>query len=268
MAPRAALDHSLIRLLYIDSRYFGKDGIGKHGNGVVANHAVVVLSPEIPDGQVAVSLVVEHHVADKLRGNVGRDERVKRMRGAEGVPKAESAVISLSLRHLLDFKVGSHVATVNVAHRVGLHQNVVKTCVEDGFLFVGALNVNAAEFSLPSVVGGLNIFVEVPALGFRQHVFPCAFAIHRRDGNFYHQLPTIGWVETQCRPKCFAIHHIAITDIEATIHQQMLLEWLGKLGTEVHLTQFCPTRDYTIAFYGVVIDDADLALDNVVSATL
>ena len=54
----AALHHGLISLLHIDARNLCQDGVGKHGDGVVTNHTVVVLSPEVPDGQVAVGLVV------------------------------------------------------------------------------------------------------------------------------------------------------------------------------------------------------------------
>ena len=178
MTPRAALHHGFIGLFHIDSWNLSKDGIGEHRDGVVTNHAVVVLSPKVPDGQVTVGLVMQNHIPHKLRGDVGRDERVKRMRGAESVPKAESAVIRLSLRHLLDFEVGIHVAAIHVAHCVGLHQYVVKARVENGFLLVGALDVDTAQFALPNVVGGLHIVVKIPTLCLGEHVFACAFIIN------------------------------------------------------------------------------------------
>ena len=199
MAAGAALHHSLIGFLNIDTRNLGEDGIGEHGDGVVANHTVVVLSPEVPNGQIAVGLMVQHHVMDKLCSDIGRNKCVKWMSCTEGVPKAEGTMICLSLWHLFDFKVGSHIATIHIAHRIGLHQHVIKSCVEDGLLLIGTFNVNAAQLVLPSIMGGLDIFIKVPTLGFRQHVFPCAFVIDGRDGHFYHQFLAIGRVETQSR---------------------------------------------------------------------
>ena len=129
---------------------------------------------------------MQYHVADKLSSDVGRDERIKRMGSAECVPQAKSAMICLPFGHLLDFEVGGHVATIHVAHRVGLHQHVIETRIEDGLLLVGTFNVDTAQFVLPSVVGGLHIVVEMPALGFGLHVFSGTFIIYRRDGYFDH----------------------------------------------------------------------------------
>ena len=86
---------------------------------------------------------MEHHVAHKLGGHTGGKEGVERMCRTEGVPQAEGAVIHLPLGHLLDFVVGGHVAAVHIAHGIGLHEHMVEPGVENGFLFVGGLNVNA-----------------------------------------------------------------------------------------------------------------------------
>ena len=141
---------------------------------MVAYHAVVVLSPEVPDRQIAVGLAVRHHIADKLCCDVGGDERIKRMRGTKSVPQAKGAVISLSRRHLLDFKIGVHITAIHVAHRVGLHQHMVETCVEDGLLLVGAFDVDATELTLPGVVGGFDIAIKIPTLGLGVHIGSCA----------------------------------------------------------------------------------------------
>ena len=186
------------------------------------------------------------------------------MRGAESIPKTEGAMISLPFRHLLDFKVGGHIATIHIAHRVGLHQHVVKSCVENGLLFVGALNINAAEFALPNVVGGLDIFVEVPTFGLGLHIFPCPFVVNGRDGDFHRQFLTIGRVKAECRAKHAAVDHIAVTHIESAIHQQMLVERPRELGVEINLTQFCPSANDAISFNGVVVDETDLGLNDIV----
>ena len=167
---------------------------------------------------------MQHHISHKLRCDVGGDERIKRMRGTEGVPKAERAVINLSLRHLLDFKVGGHIAAIDIAHGVGLHQHMVETGIEDGLLLVGAFDVDAAEFTLPNVVSGFDIVVKIPALGFGQQVFPCAFVVDGRDGDFHDQFVAFFGVKTQGSAQSATIDDITIPDIQPTIHQQMLAE--------------------------------------------
>ena len=129
---------------------------------------------------------MQHHIEDKLCSYRRCDQGIKWMCGTEGIPKAEGAVVGLSLGHLLDLKVGVHVATIHITHGVRLHQHVIEASVEDGLLFIGTLNVDAAQLLLPSIVGGLNIVVEVPALGFGLHILASAFVIDRRDGNFHH----------------------------------------------------------------------------------
>ena len=96
------------------------------------------------------------------------------MGGTKSVPQAKSAVISLSRRHLLDFKVGVHITAIHVAHGVGLHQHMVEARIEDGLLLVGAFDVDAAELTLPGVVGGFDIAVKIPTLGLGVHVGSCA----------------------------------------------------------------------------------------------
>ena len=54
VAARAAFHHGTIGFLNVDVGQFGQYGVGEHGDGVVANHAVVLLAPEVPDGQIAV----------------------------------------------------------------------------------------------------------------------------------------------------------------------------------------------------------------------
>ena len=166
MAPSTAFHHGLIGLFNIDAWDFGEDGICQHRDGVVADHAVIVLSPEVPNGQIAVSLVVQHHIFHKLCGDVRSNQRIEWMSGAESVPKAKSAVVSLPGRHLFDFKVSIHVTAVHIAHGIGLHQNMVQARVENGLLLVSTLHVDTAEFTLPSLMGGLNIVVKIPAWGF------------------------------------------------------------------------------------------------------
>ena len=179
MASCTAFHHRLISLFHINARQIGQNGISEHWDGVVANHAVVLLSPEVPDRQITVGLMMKHHVAHKLGCHIGCNERIERMCSAEGIPQTEGTVIDLSLWHLLDFVVGGHVAAVRITHGIGLHEHMVESCVENGLLLVRTLNVNACQFFLPGIMCRLYIVAEVPAGGFRLHVEACAFAINR-----------------------------------------------------------------------------------------
>ena len=254
----------MISGFHVDARQLGQDGVGEHGDGVVADHAVVVLPPEVPDGQVAVGLMVQHHVPHKLRGDVGRDEGVEGVGGPEGIPETEGAVIHLSLGHLLDFEVGVHISSIHVAHRVGLHQHVIQTGIEDGLLLVGAFDVDTAEFFLPGIVGGLHIVVKTPTFCLGLHVLSCTFVIHRRNGHFDQQFVAVFRIKVQGSTEGATVHHIAVADIEPAIHQDMTGNWFGELGAEIHFSQFSPSANNAIAFDSVVIDETNLSLDDII----
>ena len=66
MAASAALYHRLICFFHVDARNFSQNRICQNRNGMVADHAVVVLSPEIPNRQIAVSFMMQNHIINKL----------------------------------------------------------------------------------------------------------------------------------------------------------------------------------------------------------
>ena len=210
--------------------------------------------------------MMQNHIPDKLRGDVRLHQSIQRMRGAEGVPQTESAVICLSLRHLLDLEIRVHITPVDVAHRVRLHQNVIKSGVENGLLVVGAFNVDASEFFLPNVVRVFHIFIKIPTLSLSEHILTCAFIIDRRNSDFHDKLPII-IIKTQSRAQCATVYHIAVADIQAAIHQDMFADWLRELGTEIDLAQLSPSADDTITFDSIVINNSYLSLDDVVITT-
>ena len=82
----AALHHCSVSGFLVYAGQVGQDGIREHRYGVVAYHAIVVLSPQVPDGQIAVGLLMEYHVTHKLCSDVGAEQCVKRMCGPEGIP--------------------------------------------------------------------------------------------------------------------------------------------------------------------------------------
>ena len=186
------------------------------------------------------------------------------MGSAEGIPQTEGAVVSLSLRHLLDFKVGGHIAAIHIAHRVGLYQQMVKSCVKDSFLLVGAFHIDATQLFLPHIMGGLHILFKLPAFGFCLHVFAGSVTINGRDGHFHRQLIAFFSFEAEGSTQRATVHHIAVADIQASVHQNMFSYRFREFGAEIDLTQFRPASNDTVTFYGVVIDNSDLCLNHIV----
>ena len=134
--------------------------------------------------------MVKNHIAYELSGHIRRNESIKWMCRAECIPKTEGTMIYLTFRHLLDLIVGGHVAAVYVTHSVRLHENMVESCVENGFLLVCTFNVNACQFLLPSIVRCLHIVVEIPVGGLCLHIETCTFAVNRRYCHLYSKFLT------------------------------------------------------------------------------
>ena len=267
MGAGTALEHSLISLLSIYARNLGQDGISQNGNGMVANHTVIVLTPQIPDGQIAVGLLMENHIADKLSSHIGAKQCVEGMSSTEGVPEAEGTVVSLALGHLLDLEVGVHITAVNVAHGIGLHQHVVKTGIEDSLLGICTLDIYTCQLLFPSVMGRLGIIIEVPALGLGLHILARTIIIDGRDCHLYHKVLCILVAELEGSTQGASVHHIALAYGTASVHQQTICEGLAELGTEVDLTQLGPTRQHTEALDCMVVNHTHLALDNLIGTT-
>ena len=265
MRAGATLVHCLISFLGIYAGDFGQNGISQHRDGMIANHAVVVLSPKIPDGQVAVGLVMENHITYKLSGHIGAEQCVQGMSGTESVPKTEGAVVRLTGRHLLNLEVGVHIPSVHIADGIGLHQHMIKTCIEDGLLGIRTFYIYACEFLLPGIVGSPRIVTEIPTLCLGLHILTGAVVIDSRDSDLNHQVLTVLTVELEGSTQGTAVHYIALANRASAVHHQAALDGLAELGTEINLAQLGPTGQHTEALDGMVVNHAHLTLDNLVS---
>ena len=266
MSASAALDHSLVGSLDVKSRQFRHDGIGHNGYGVIAYHTIIVLSPKVPNGQVTVGFVMKNHVSNKLYRNIGIKKGVERMGCTEGIPKAERAVIALTCRHLLDFEVGIHVSSIHITDGVGLHEDMIEACIEDSLLVVCALDVDSGEFLFPSIMSGFGVVVEVPRLRFCLHILASSIIINCRDGDFCQHIFLI-IRETEGSPQCATVYDITFAGITSAIHQDATLKGTREFDAEINLSQLCPTSQDTEAFDSLVIEDAYLTLDYLISAT-
>ena len=69
-------------------------GIDDDGDGVDADHAVILALPHSPHREVPVLLVKGNEGVDEPRHSLRHENRVERMRGAERVPQGERRVVS------------------------------------------------------------------------------------------------------------------------------------------------------------------------------
>ena len=89
-------------------------GIRKHRNGVVANHAPVVVAHVRPHGQQSVDALLAvfqhglHHIGVALR----LQHVEERMQGAVGVPKREHGIVGKALG-LVDIVVEAAVLAIS-----------------------------------------------------------------------------------------------------------------------------------------------------------
>ena len=152
----------LVRLGGVEPAEALQVGVHDRRHRVRADHALVVLAPERPDRQVARRLVVLHHRGDEPRHVLGREERVERMRGAEGVPQRERGVV-VAKRGCAHLVVRAAVASVDVRDVVRVDEEVVERGVEVRHLVGVALRPHAAEEVVPLRARLRAHAVEVPA---------------------------------------------------------------------------------------------------------
>ena len=117
-------------------------GFSHNGHAVVANHTVVVLAPQSPDGQISKCLVMQEHTAHKGIYHFGQHQGIEWMRGSVGVPGREGAVIGSTLC-LSQFALGVTVHAIHVGNVVGLDERMIITGIEVGLLLVCSLHLNA-----------------------------------------------------------------------------------------------------------------------------
>ena len=120
-----------------------------------ADHALVVPTPQGPDRKIPRATALLQHRVDEFRRLLGNEDRVERMRRAEGVPGG---------------KRGVEVLVAGIGNIVRLDEEVVEGGVEVALLVVAALDRHAGEHLRPLRVRGSCDAVEVPAGNLRGKV--------------------------------------------------------------------------------------------------
>ena len=115
-------------------------------------------------------------------------------------------------------------------------------------------------------MGGLCVIVEVEGLCLCLHVLACSVVIDSRDGDLRQYIFLI-IREAQGSPQCASVNDIAAACVASAVHQQTALKRTRELYPEIDLAEFCPTGHDTEALDGRIIDDAYLALDDLISAS-
>ena len=180
LAHRGAT-HSLVDALGVDSGQALEGCVDHDGYGVVAYHAVVFRPPQLPDGQIAIDVVLAQHALDHIAHSLGLEQCIKRVAGTEGVPEREGAVVGLALGQTRVGEVGAGVGAVDIGDGVGLDIGVVEAGVEDGLLVVGAVDAYVGELLLPGCHCLLLDSLETPSRVLGLHVLAGIVYAHGRE---------------------------------------------------------------------------------------
>ena len=240
------LHHSLPSLFRVDARSTFQHRVDHHGDGVVANHAVVVLPPEMPYREVAVSIVMTQHAVDKVGVAPGENQRIQGMGRPVGVPQREGSVLGLTLRQLPDRVDRGHVLAVDVRECVGLEHRVVQRRVEDFHLLRLTLHLDASQLLVPGFVGLGADGVEALPRGLDTQVLKGVFSGDRRQPHLHLHLARRS-VELQESLEVAAIDHRRACAHGASVGKHSLNDRLGEFHGEIHLAQFGPAGNHAIS---------------------
>ena len=141
-------------------------------------HAEDLLVTQLPARAPAAVLEIVEHRLDHIELHLGRDEGVKRMRGAEGVPSRKHAVVVVPVGRV-DLAIESAVLVVHIAGQLRVEHDVIQGRVKiDLLVACAAFGIDHRQAPVPIVERRLAHAVKVPAGQFLLHV---EFGIFRAD---------------------------------------------------------------------------------------
>ena len=199
--------HRFISFFYINSRNPFQDGIYNHRNRMVTNHAIIVLSPQLPDRQITVIFILTNHTLHKISHPFRLQQSVKRMRSTKSIPKRECSIMRLVTAYFTGCIVRSHVFTIHVRHGIRLNHCMVKGGIEYLLLQIGSFHVNLSQFLLPVGICCCHIPVEIPMGRFLFHVLTGVFHRDRRKGYFAIKRFTIQFAKAETAVEIGSINH-------------------------------------------------------------
>ena len=182
-----AVHHRLVGQLHVEPVHPFRQGVGDHGDRVVADHRVGLVGGELPHRQAAAVFVLTQERLDEIAGAGPVDQREQRVQRAKGVPQREDRVVGEPVGPV-DLEVTAAILAVDVHVDIRREHRVVERGVEDGAT-VGRAPVDAdlGEFLLPRRVGGGPDGIEIPSRQLGVHVLACALNAHRGDRDLHLQ---------------------------------------------------------------------------------
>ena len=240
--------HGFVRLGHVDTRQPLQDGIYHDGHGMVANHAIIVLPPQLPNRQIPVIVILAYHAVHKIRGAFRFQHRIKRMGGTESIPQRKSAVMYLSHGQTAHGIIRSHILPIRVGHHIRLNHSMVECRIEYLLLMLPALYLHFPKLLVPSFVCLRLDGIERFSVGLRTQVQTGILYRDRRDGQFafHHVLPS----EIEDSLKVRAVHHRDVPVRPVVVHHLRSHDGLGEFRIEVDFTQFTPTGDDAVTLDG------------------
>ncbi len=182
-------------VLAVDTRDVLHDGVGHDDDTRVADHAVGLVAPQVPDRQAPLLVGDGDHRIDDLGHALRLQDRQQRHLGPVGIPQREDRVGRTVRRHA-HLAVGAAVRAVDVAEGRRSDQRVVKGRVEDrAGRLVGGLDPHLRQLVVPRPSGRFGRRCEVPAGKLRGEVLRGALDAHGRQSHLHEQLLALRRVE-------------------------------------------------------------------------
>ena len=227
---------------------------------MVAYHAVVVLPPEAPDGQVTVRVEVREHAVHEVGVALRSDDCVQGMCRAERIPQREGGVIRAAFGHTARRIVGGGVAAVGVADGVRLYHGVVKGSIELLHILLIALRLDTSEHVVPRLVGLRGVAVEAPTCGLALHVQPGVLYACGRQCHLDGKLVAALGVKVEPRLERRSVDNRHLSVVAATVNERARGNRARQLDAEIHTAQLSPARYYAVTLNGVGRHNAELRL--------
>ena len=182
LGPHGRGQEGLQRLLDVEVGVAAGDGVGDDRRGVVADHAVGFIAPELPDGQLAGLVIDGQEGFDEVVAALRLEFPQQRVLAAEGVPQGEHGV-ALPAVGAVHAAVHAAVFAVGVGVQRGVDAGVVEGGVEAAqVLFVAPGARQFAQIRLPGGLGGRSLGLEARRV-LRQEVLPGVLLADGGDGH-------------------------------------------------------------------------------------
>ena len=192
-----AVFHGFVCGIHIETLVSFDDGVTHGYNARIADHAVGLIRPEMPNRKFTLLLVYLQHGIHHVISLFGMKDVKKRHSRPVSVPKREYRIVGERL--VLTYNiVRAAVLPVHITEGRGMDHRMIKRGVEYGSVIsIRSGDINLRQFRIPSCGSVRNHVFEIPSGKFSGHICGCPFHADRGDRHFHKNLFTL---------RCFEVH--------------------------------------------------------------